>query len=220
VVHDLKNPLAAILANAQFALTTEVPEEAREALCDIATSVESMNAMLLDLLDIGRGEGGDLQLHPEPLRLDVLVREAHHAIRARAGERGLSLEMVMQPVSLVADRHLLRRVIDNLLDNTLKYAPPNSSVHVDLGPHPEGWATLSIRDHGDGIPDEFKARVFDRFARLDSRAALHGRLSRGLGLAFCKLAVEAHAGAIWIEDALPHGTVFCVRLPVGDPSDE
>jgi DNA-binding response OmpR family regulator len=85
VVHDLKNPLAAILANAQFALTTEVPEEAREALCDIATSVERMNAMLLDLLDIGRGEGGDLQLHPEPLRLDVLVREAHHADRDSLG---------------------------------------------------------------------------------------------------------------------------------------
>lgn len=220
VVHDLKNPLAAILANAQFALTTEVPEDVREALGDIASSVESMNAMLLNLLDIGRGEGGDLQLHPELLRLDVLVGEAHHAIRARAGERGLRLEMEMQPVSLVADRHLLRRVIDNLLDNTLKYAPPNSSVHVELGPESEDWATLSIRDHGDGIPDEFKTKVFDRFVRLDTRAALHGRLSRGLGLAFCKLAVEAHAGAIWIEDALPQGTVFRVRLPVGDPSDE
>ena len=107
------------------------------------------------------------------------------------------------------DPELLRRVIENLLDNALRYSPAHSSVVV----HAEkkhGQVDILVRDQGPGIPEEHRERVFDMYERLEER---HDRSGRGLGLVFCRAAVEAQGGAIWIDPQVNgHGATFHVRL--------
>jgi signal transduction histidine kinase len=108
----------------------------------------------------------------------------------------------------------LRRVIENLLDNAIRHAPAGSAVRIGVVPM-HGATLLRIANAGQTIPVEQRERVFEAFVQGSTEQALVARTSRGLGLAFCRLAVEAHGGAIWVEDADP-GAVFCVRLP-NDP---
>jgi signal transduction histidine kinase len=111
-----------------------------------------------------------------------------------------------------ADIDLLRRVLENLLDNAIRHAPSGSRVRVVASPAQDG-VELRVADAGKGIAPEMRDKVFERFVQVDG-SAVASRSGRGLGLTFCKLAVESHGGSIWIEDAAP-GAVFCVRLPNG-----
>jgi signal transduction histidine kinase len=113
----------------------------------------------------------------------------------------------VEPRTIAADPDLLRRVLENLVDNAIRHAPPESSVRVSSIDH-GATVELRITDAGPGVPPQLRERMFDRFVQGSAPA----RGGRGLGLAFCKLAVEAHGGTIWIEDASP-GAVFCVQLP-------
>jgi two-component system sensor histidine kinase/response regulator len=110
-----------------------------------------------------------------------------------------------------ADPDLLRRVLENLLDNAIRHAPPRSTIV--LSATRDGAATvIRIADQGRGIAPDQRDKVFEAFVQGSTEEALTARTSRGLGLAFCRLAVEAHGGSIWVEDANP-GAVFCLRLP-------
>jgi signal transduction histidine kinase len=106
-----------------------------------------------------------------------------------------------------ADPDLMSRVLANLLDNAIRHAPEGSEVQVAIAPTDEG-IELRVADQGPGVPAEDRERVFERFR---SGAETARRTNRGLGLAFCKVAVEAQGGRIWIEDGSP-GAVFCVKL--------
>ena len=109
-----------------------------------------------------------------------------------------------------ADPDLIRRVLENLVDNALRHAPEESSIRVTALAQ-DGGTQVRVADAGDGVPADQHAAVFERF----TQGGNSGRSNRGLGLSFCKLTVEAHGGRIWIEDATP-GAVFCIWLPDGD----
>ena len=109
-----------------------------------------------------------------------------------------------------ADPDLLRRVIENLLDNAIRHAPEDSEIQMSAV-RQDGSMELRVADRGPGIPPEMRDKIFERFIQLDVNERVT-RTGRGLGLAFCKLAVEALGGTIWVEDAMP-GALFCVRLP-------
>ena len=119
----------------------------------------------------------------------------------------------MRSRTLHADPELITRVIANLVDNAIRHAPEGSEIRVALAPSYSG-VELRVADAGPGVPREAREAVFERF-RSGNGNATH--TNRGLGLAFCKLAVEAHHGRIWIEDASP-GAVFCVSLPSSSQS--
>jgi two-component system, sensor histidine kinase and response regulator len=112
---------------------------------------------------------------------------------------------------LSADRDLLRRVLENLLENALRYAPKASRVSLSALMHPDE-IELRVADQGKGVPENLREGIFERFVQLDSGDRTAPRTGRGLGLTFCRLAVEAHGGRIYVEDASP-GAVFCIRLP-------
>ena len=112
---------------------------------------------------------------------------------------------------VLADPDLLRRVLENLLDNALRHAPEGSVVRVSGLAH-AGEVELRVADTGPGVPESMRQLVFDPFVQVESNDRSVTRSGRGLGLAFCRLAVEAHGGRIWVEDASP-GAVFCLRLP-------
>jgi signal transduction histidine kinase len=112
-----------------------------------------------------------------------------------------------------ADREILRRVLENLLDNSQKYAPTGGTIAVSARVVERGCVELSVTDDGPGIPPAHRERVFEKYFRVEEQAAAHARTSRGLGLTFCRVAVEAHGGRIRVEDGRPGGARFVITLP-------
>jgi signal transduction histidine kinase len=119
----------------------------------------------------------------------------------------------VRAIEASVDPDLLRRMLENLLDNALKYAPASTSVVVRAELF-GGQLTLEVIDHGPGIPEHERERIFEPYARLRRDGENKVRQSRGLGLAFCKLAVEAHGGRISVHNRLPQGATFTVQIPI------
>jgi signal transduction histidine kinase len=213
VVHDLKNPVSTVDLHAQLLLRDkELPERARAAAASIRDEVRSLMRLLLNLLDISKGEEG--RLEPVCVELDVaaLVAGVFEALAVRAGAKSIVLESAVDPSLRVrADADLLRRVVENLLENALRHAPEESVVLVSSVLRADALE-LRIADRGSGVPPELRESIFERFVQVESRDRAVTRSGRGLGLAFCRLAVEAHGGRIWVENGSP-GAVFCLSLP-------
>jgi signal transduction histidine kinase len=172
-----------------------------------------------------------MPLERNPVSLPALAHSIIDEMRAIADREMVTLQLqAVSGVPLVfADDDLIRRVFVNLIDNALKHSPRNSTVTVKIVPEPrdaaphrfsfpgdettEEGVRCAVMDMGPGIPTEFRDRVFERFAQLDGR-----RTGKGLGLAFCRLAVQAHGGHIWIEDnPRGKGSAFVFTLPAAKP---
>jgi signal transduction histidine kinase len=134
-------------------------------------------------------------------------------LEVSAEARKVSLRSALETDRVCADEDLFRRTLTNLVENAIRHAPPATSVAVAAARLADG-TELRVADAGSGIPQEMRDKVFDAFVQVESGVHAASRRSRGLGLTFCRLAVEAHGGRIWIEDGSP-GAVFCVRLPHG-----
>jgi len=213
IVHDLKSPLAAILANIEYLLRLEgMGGETQEVLQDVLAASDGAHRIALNLLDVA--SMADTKLVPvrrlTPLG-DLLDRaKATAQLVTRLTGHALAIEADGEREVFV-DPDLVTRVIENLLDNAFKYAPRTTTVRLVVNADEEHGFSLRVEDRGYGIPPEQREQVFERYFRLNRDA--HARTSRGLGLAFCKLAVEAHGGRIWVEDAAPEGTAFCAKIP-------
>ncbi|WP_437322960.1 hybrid sensor histidine kinase/response regulator [Sorangium sp. So ce381] len=212
VVHDLKNPVSSMDLHAQFLLRDRaLPEEARDSARHIRDQARALLRLIYNLLDISKSEEGRLAPERASVDLRALVLEVFAALDLRASSRSISLREAVEAPAVRADPDLLRRTIENLLENAIVHAPPGTAVTVSAV---KRGAEVEIRvaDSGPGIPAELREQVFDRFVQLGGDAPVRHRAGRGLGLAFCKMAVEAHGGTIRIEDNAP-GAVFCVRFP-------
>ena len=135
---------------------------------------------------------------------------------ARAGpliaSKGQTLVITGDVGKVRVDEDLMIRAVQNLLDNCCKYAPPRSEIELSLELAGDK-VMLAVADRGPGIPDEAKQKIFDLYTRLERDTQQHTRTSRGVGLAFCKLALAAHEGEIWVEDREGGGSVFRCRWP-------
>jgi signal transduction histidine kinase len=215
LVHDLKNPLASILANGDF--VSEDPslaEPLAEAMRDLLTSATTMHRMVVNLLDISRSEEGILVLNREPVDLATLVEELRGQAKRRLANRSQKLVIAANGTRRVhGDRALIFRILENLLDNCMKYTPSSGSIWIDIGDGGDGAVEIRVRDEGKGIPEDYRAKIFEKFVQIERDARTHARTSHGLGLVFCRLATEAHGGKIWVEDNQPRGSSFCLRLP-------
>jgi signal transduction histidine kinase len=214
VVHDLKNPIASILANAHFLVREpNLSDDARDASRDIHEAADSMQRMVLNLLDISRSELGALVPRLSDVDVPSLITEVLGVMSRRANERQqkVSAELSPQVKRHVVDRDLLLRLLENLLDNALKYSPPGGTIKVEASTA-NGYLDFCIRDEGPGIPGAYRERIFEKYVQLEDNSVSLARTSRGLGLVFCRLAAEAHGGRIWVEDNEPRGTAFRVRL--------
>jgi signal transduction histidine kinase len=215
VVHDLKNPLNSMDLHAQALLRNrDLPEGARASVQNIRDGVRSLLRLILNLLDISKSEEGQLVPRRTDVDIDALTIELLDAHDLQAKTAGLTLERTVEVRALRADGDLLRRVIENLLDNAIRHAPEGTEVRVTVQTR-GGAIEIRIADAGPGIPPEMRERIFERFVQVEAGEHVVARTSRGLGLTFCKLAVEAHGGSIWVEDGRP-GSVFCLRLPNAD----
>jgi signal transduction histidine kinase len=163
-------------------------------------------------VDVARLEAGHMPLAREHVRLGEAVEAAVAQLASQAEAKGIRVEQAIAPRDLTvwADRELLERVIVNLAGNAVKFTPRGGRVAVEGRGDGDG-VLLAVRDTGLGIPPEDRACIFDRFTQAGQRR----QQGSGLGLAFCKLAVEAHGGRIWVESAVGRGSTFHVRLPAG-----
>lgn len=223
IVHDLRSPLTTILGSLRL-LERDLTDRHRSDVSDQALTVSrrSVNQMLglVDsLLDIARLESGELPLTLEDFDLQNLLLELTSAYVHEANEQGIILNVAQssRPMLIRADREKLRRVIANLVDNALKFTPSGGSIEVRAD-HNDGRAILTVIDNGPGIPADLREHIFERFAQVPGVAGR--RRGTGLGLAFARLAVEAHGGKIWVEEAPNGGSLFRFELPTDGPDSD
>jgi len=210
VVHDLKNPVANVDLSAQLLQRDkELPARMRGTVDTIRQEVHSLMRLITNLLDISKSEEGKLAPVRTTVNLVALVAEVLETQAPSARDRGVTLEQSVEARELSADPDLLRRILENLVDNALRHAPEGSVVRVSATEQ-AGATELRVADAGSGIPEAMRERIFDPFMQLDGQTRT--RSGRGLGLTFCRLAVEAHGGTIDVVSANP-GAVFCLRFP-------
>ncbi|HLL23920.1 MAG TPA: HAMP domain-containing sensor histidine kinase, partial [Kofleriaceae bacterium] len=209
LVHDLKNPVNAIELHGQRILRDKTASaRAQDAALKIQSETRTLLRMIMTLLDLSKADEGRLVPVRRPLPLPELLDEVAEAMRVRAQAGAVALTVQADVPTISADVDLLRRVLENLVDNAIRHAPEDTAVTVHARAV-DGGVELRIADAGTGIPEALRGDIFERFVQGTGPAAARGH---GLGLAFCKTAVEAHGGSIWVEDATP-GAVFCLRLP-------
>lgn len=212
VVHDLKSPVNSINLGAQVVLADKgLSDGAREAARHIRNDTRSLLRLILNLLDISKSEEGTLCARPVDVNLDLLAAEVFDGLELNARTAQIELHRAFELTQVHADLDLIRRVLENLLENAIRHAPAKSSVVLSATVQ-DGQTLLCVTDRGTGIPLEMREKIFERYAQLGQGERVLSRLGRGLGLAFCKLAVEAHGGKLWVEDARP-GARFCMRFP-------
>jgi two-component system sensor histidine kinase/response regulator len=208
IVHDLKSPLASVSFTLQNLLGDAASEPLRESLCSCLNATDTVTRMILNVLDVN----GHYQLraHPERLEVDELIDRLGRQFTSRLQIREVSLIGPVAPHPICADRDLLRRILENLVDNAIRYAPRGSTIEVAVRAI-DGGTEVRVIDRGPGVPPEHRYRIFEPFVQLVDGGV--PRTSRGLGLAFCRAATEAHGGRIWVEDAAPAGAAFCTWFP-------
>jgi signal transduction histidine kinase len=216
LVHDLKNPLTAIVGNLDL-LERKGQDQTVKLVRRSKAGASRLLRMILDLLDISSLEDGRFVLEAGPVDAVELARRAVEDAESAAAQRDVqvTVEAPDDSCTLQADTALLRRVLDNLLANALHHSPARSVVTVTVA-HREEGLEFGVADQGPGIPLEYREKVFEKYARLEVRQA-GVTANRGLGLTFCQLAVEAHGGTIWAEEAPGGGALFRVVLPVAKP---
>jgi len=212
VIHDLKNPVGTMDLLAQVLMRTRtLPSDSRETAQQIRDSARHLMRLIHNLLDLSKGEEGKLVPKLSTIDLRELFDSVRDTFEAHARAVRVTLVVIVNAATIVADRDLLQRVLENLLENALRHAPQGTTVQLCVEKR-NGEIELRVMDRGSGIPIEMREKIFDRFVQLETSSTITSRSGRGLGLTFCKLAIEAHGGRIWIEDAIP-GTVVCVTVP-------
>jgi two-component system sensor histidine kinase/response regulator len=210
VVHDLKNPLNTMDLSAQSLIRdATLGDGARDSARKIRGAARELNRMILNLLDVSKADEGKLRA----VRVDVDLRALLDAVKSdvAGAARNVTLQIALEVDHVVADDDLLRRTLANLIENAVRHSPPGGVVRV-TGVHVSDATELRVEDAGAGVPAPMREQIFDPFVQLEPEGLPPSRGGRGLGLAFCRLAVEAHGGRIWIEDAKP-GAVFALRIP-------
>ncbi len=213
IVHDLRSPLTGIKGYLDLLklTATGLSEEERGYIDQALGGVSRLVEMISSLLDVNRLESGEMPLDKREADLAALADEAIASLGGLTVDRRLVREYPDAPVRTTCDRALTRRVVANLLGNALKFTPSSGSVGVTVLKR-NGAPRIEVRDTGPGIPREFFTKIFDKFGQVEARKQ-RKELSTGLGLTFCKLAVEAHGGTIGVESEVGKGSTFWFELP-------
>jgi len=220
IVHDLRGPLTAILSGLTL-LKTHIDEGSESPIVEQAIavserSVQQMLGLVNSLLTISSLESGEAQLTLESVDLTTIMREISEIYLPEANKSGIIIDTDLQPSVLVwLDREKIARVLSNLVDNALKFTPAGGQIKLSLKGEGE-LVDIQIADTGPGVPMEYRERIFDRYGQIPGISGR--RRGTGLGLAFCKLAVDAHAGRIWVEDNPAGGSIFRIQLSLSGPA--
>jgi two-component system phosphate regulon sensor histidine kinase PhoR len=217
VSHELKTPLASIKAYAETLLDWALHDENVNTrfLRRIEEQADRLNQLILDLLSLARIESGQEVFEHKPLALAPVLASCIESHRGRAEARSLSLGLELGALDdetlITADEEAIRQILDNLIDNAIKYTPDGGSVEVTCRLDDE-VVSVEVADTGIGIPRDDLPRVFERFYRVD-KARSRELGGTGLGLSIVKHLVQSLGGQITVDSRIGAGTQFTVQLP-------
>ncbi len=209
--HELKTPLAVIMANAELMQSEDASESDKRKFSEnILSTTYQMRSLVENMLEMARVDNGTVQMHFAPLDMSELISNAVLSFQLLYEEKGMGLRCaVSEGISIAGSEQHLYQVMDVLLDNALKYGTPGGMVSVDLTNHGRS-CTFSVASPGEPISKEDLKNIFKRFYRADKARVMNG--SYGLGLAIAESIVEAHKGKIWAESENGNN-IFYVQIP-------
>ena len=214
IIHDMRNPLTSIMASLSIFLrnkSEDLQKEDRENIEIALDSTKELNEMITSLLDISRLESGKMPLIKEKTDLKALIKKALKQISGLIAGRNFKFECNDDIPTTLCDPGIIERVVVNMVSNALKFTPEDGKVTVELAAEPQ-WNRITFTDTGPGIPREYHEKIFEKFGQAELRK--HRKVfSSGLGLTFCKLAVNAHGGSIVVESEPGKGAKFHILLP-------
>jgi PAS domain S-box-containing protein len=218
VSHDLRTPLAAIVASIDVVLANEpadMPAPLHHMLVNTEQAAERMAGLVDDLLELTRVQAGRVQLVRAPGDLREVARRAADAIAPLAQARGqrVELDLPSKPLCGMVDAQRLERVLLNLLSNAHKYGREGGTIRLSLARRSDE-VVVAVADDGPGIAAADQEHVFERYYRSETEATRHKQGS-GLGLPIARALVELHGGRLWLESTPGAGTTFWIVLPTG-----
>lgn len=218
IVHDLRNPLTNVTLASEMLRTTEPSSRQSRYIGQISGACQRLASMIDSLLVMARMQTGQLEVHRGPVDMVEIGQRVVQTLSAIAEQKHVTLLTRLPDQGHLSqiDGPLIERVLTNLLDNAIKYTPCHTSVELHLEYLTGGTVQFQIVDHGPGIAPALRQDVFGKY---NIGQAIEGVAQIGIGLAFCKIAVEAHNGSICITDNVPQGSVFTVTLPTQTSSE-
>lgn len=215
IVHDLRSPLQGITGYVELLQMELSVEETKHKrwFASIRRNAHTLQGMVTNLLDLNRLESGKMPLSLELVSTRELAMQATTDVEHLTEKLRLLVTDETDGSSVRCDRELIQRVLQNLIHNAIKYTPQQGTIEL-IFEQDEDFLRFSVEDEGPGVAPENQIRVFDKFFRIGADTGEHRRYSTGLGLAFCRLAVEAHGGEIGVESDGESGSVFWFTLPL------
>jgi len=213
--HELRTPLQALRSLGEVALQSEQPTGYyRDVISSMLEETDRMSKLTHSLLTLSRADSGNYRLQKTKTSLPAMLEEIRSFIGILAEEKGQKLTVQVDSEALAeVDPVIFRQAVVNLIDNAIKYSPEGSEIRVRVGADGMRQAIVEVKDQGIGISDEHRARIFDRFYRVDkSRSRDLG--GSGLGLSIAKWAVEAHGGTIELDSLPDQGSSFRILVPL------
>ena len=217
IVHDLRSPLTAVTGYMEvLAETAKLSSTEAKFVAEAQRGANDLREMISTLLDVGRLEAGEMPLRLETHDVTEIARKAASRFSPVLKTRTLHFDVPADPVWMTCDADVIRRVLENLISNAMKFTASDGKIEVSIR-RDTADVTISVNDNGHGIPQDQQRKIFEKFGQTE--AGQEHRHSTGLGLTFCRLAVEAHRGKIGVESEPEKGSMFWFTLPVPEPSD-
>lgn len=211
IAHDIKNPLNSIIA-----LSGQIEEKTGK---DITKAGEAILRLITNMLDVEKFEDTTPDLRLEPVNICSLIQESKLAVELLLHDKSIQLKIDLEKeVRITIDREMMERVLINLLSNAIKYSPSHSVISIEskvVSIHQKQYVRIGVIDQGTGIPEKDQPYLFQKFYQKEARKS-GLTTSTGLGLTYCKMAVNAHDGSISVESSINEGTAFWITLKVDE----
>ncbi|MFH0803081.1 MAG: HAMP domain-containing sensor histidine kinase [bacterium] len=214
IVHDMRNPLTGIsgsIYTLKILLEGQLDETAAEIIDQAIESSSVLLDMINSLLDVSRLEAGKMPLHMQYCDIGDLVEKAVSMLGSLAKSGNIRYVKPLTSSIAYGDSDVIRRVVTNLVANAVHFTPPDGEIQITVETNDDG-VKVAVADTGPGIPSEYHEKIFEKFGQVQMRQE-RKMFSSGLGLTFCKLAVEAHGGRIGLESVVGDGSTFWFLLP-------
>jgi signal transduction histidine kinase len=217
IVHDMRSPLFVILGNLEMVEMKPLPDVISTCIGRAMSASYMLMEMISTLLDVSKMEAGQMTLEFSEVYMRDMVMETIQMLEPLRYQRRLTLTAPEEMEAITGDTRLIRRILQNLIGNALKFTDKDKGIiTICIEIVAKDKMRVSVVDNGRGIPLEYHDKVFDKFRQVAAQNQGQG-YSTGLGLTFCKLAVEAHGGKIGLESEVGMGSTFWFELPLKSP---
>ncbi|MBU2568376.1 MAG: sensor histidine kinase [Elusimicrobia bacterium] len=215
IVHDMKSPLSGIIGSLDYLLSGRLEASSQNEILTITKrSADNLYGLVQNLLDVSKMEDGKLVPDKTGVGINDLLKDVTEQFKlmADAESKGFETKIADGVSSVSMDYALIKRVLNNILFNSLHHTSAGGKIWLNVG-HDDGNVLFEVGDDGVGIPEEYRTKIFEKFVQVERRRA-RLRTGTGLGLTFCKMAVELHGGKIWVESEEDRGSRFFFTLPL------